>query len=95
MFEDIGSKIKTTAQIFCWIGISLSIIFTFIFWSQQLVGSGFICLFVGPIASWISSFALYGFGELIEKTTKILIELHKLNYNLKENNKANNSNNNT
>jgi hypothetical protein len=71
MFENIGKKIKTLAEVVCTILIVLSLL------------GGFICgialdnitfLFIGIIsafASWISGFCLYGFGELIEQTTRI------------------------
>ena len=33
--------------------------------------SGIVLLIVGPLVSWMSSLALYGFGELIERTVSI------------------------
>ncbi len=33
--------------------------------------TAWILLIVGPLVSWISSFVLYGFGELIERTSDI------------------------
>ena len=32
---------------------------------------GLVLIVAGPIGSWISSFFVYGFGELIEKTSEI------------------------
>lgn len=34
-------------------------------------GFGFAVLILGPLASWVSSFFLYGFGELIETNCEI------------------------
>ena len=36
-----------------------------------MVGTGFAVLIVGSLVSWIGSFFVYGFGELIENTTVI------------------------
>ncbi len=71
MFDNIGGKIKTLAKIFCWIGIVFSVIFGIflIIGEQVIIGLGL--LFGGSILSWISSFVLYGFGELIDNSEKI------------------------
>ena len=39
--------------------------------TTTLTTTGWVLLFVGPLASWISSFTLYGFGELIDRTASI------------------------
>ena len=39
--------------------------------SDDLMIYGVITIIVGPLAAWVSSWLLYGFGELIEKTTEI------------------------
>ena len=86
MFDNIGSKIKTLAVIIAWVGIIGSIIAGIILisigismnnssWSGSpgagLIWSGIVCIIWGSLLSWISSFVLYGFGELIVKTTEI------------------------
>lgn len=73
MFDDIGGKLKTVAKVFCWIGIVCSVIFAIVFFASNdrynpTVLPGFICLIVGPLASWLGSLTLYGFGELIDLT---------------------------
>ncbi len=69
MFDNIGKKIKTLAVVLTVVGIAASIIigaYLFLF-------IGIVCLVVmvvGPLISWIAAFALYGFGELVDKTAE-------------------------
>lgn len=67
MYDNIGGKIKELAKIGTIIGIILSVIVGILL--ITLVNSiiGIVLVFVLPIAFWISSFPLYGFGELIDK----------------------------
>ena len=69
-FENIGGKIKTLAVVTTIIGISLSVILGFVLMDTS-VGTGMLVLVGGSLFSWISAFFMYGFGELIEKTTEI------------------------
>ena len=81
MFNNIGAKIKVLAQVWAWIGIIVSVIVGFYLIIQgsgvhrggggEVVGVGIGILIGGALWSWISSWGLYGFGELIEKTTEI------------------------
>ncbi len=76
MFNNIGKKIKTLAVVLCWIGIALSIIGGFILMTTiNRSAAGFFLGILesglGFLASWIGSFLLYGFGELIDKTADI------------------------
>ena len=70
MFENIGGKIKGLAKFICWAGITITVL-------RNLIGlnsRGFAAIFwmvVGCLLSWIGSFFVYGFGELIEKVTSI------------------------
>ena len=68
MFNNIGGKIKTLAQVVCWLGIIASVIFGIILMLQNEdnVLIGFIVLILGCFFSWISSFMTYGFGQLVE-----------------------------
>ena len=73
MFENIGRKIKSLAVIDFVLGSILCIIagLALIIQSDRYnptATAGFIVLIAGPLVFWISSFCLYGFGELIEKT---------------------------
>ena len=71
MFENISDKIKTLAKITTIVGIAFSIIFGLCFLivlNQILLGLAIAVL--GSLASWVGSFVLYGFGELIENTSR-------------------------
>ncbi len=83
MFKNISGKIKTLAQTICWIGIIISVIVGLYIFITTIIKSnnaaiivtgsltGILYLIIGPILSWVGSFLMYGFGELIEKTCKI------------------------
>ncbi len=79
MFDNIGGKIKSLAQIACWIGMVCSVIWGIVVWVEELgfwLGLGIIVL--GSLASWISTFTLYGFGQLIENSDYQKYYLKKL-----------------
>ena len=70
LYENIGSKIKNWAK---WIFIieAIGAIITglvLLFTDEDLILYGFLTLVCGPIVAWVSSWILYGFGELVEKT---------------------------
>ena len=74
MFDNIGSKIKSLAKVICWAGIVCTSIAGFIMLvsGEDVISPlGLALMIVGPLSSWIGSFFVYGFGELIEKTTAI------------------------
>ena len=73
MFDNIGRKIKSLASILCWIGIIAWIIcgICIVLINKRLIAVGFLVMLLGPITSWLASFLLYGFGELIDKTDEI------------------------
>lgn len=78
MFSNIGSKIKILAQVMTWLGIIASVIGGLVLMAidEDLIPAGLITALLGPLISWLSSFVLYGFGQLIENTDK-LVELSK------------------
>lgn len=71
MFQNISDKIKTLAIVCTVIGILGSIIGGIVLCTVDLIAVGIIVMLLGSIFSWIASFVLYGFGELIEKTCEI------------------------
>jgi hypothetical protein len=86
MFDNIGGKIKGLAKTVCWIGIGISVFIGFVFvliGAESSYGSndnvlaplGMFIMLGGLFLSWISSFLLYGFGQLIENSDK-LVELN-------------------
>ena len=75
MFDDIGGKIKNLATVICVVGIIASVILAIALWSQNdkynpTVALGFGVLIGGCVGSWVGSFFMYGFGELIDETTR-------------------------
>ena len=70
MFENIGEKIKTLATVISILGIGISCIYGLALIGQKF-GAGILVAGIGSLISWISSFALYGFGELIETNHEI------------------------
>ena len=89
MYNNIGSKIKTLAKFICiciavvWIIIGFSLILNR--YSSLFVRLiGLLITIIGPLFAWISSFLLYGYGELIEQNEEIKKEIRKLTKNSKE-----------
>ena len=78
MYSNIGGKIKVLAIIIFILGAVTTIIKGISMVDQ--VGhatNGLILMLLGPLAAWISTWLLYGFGELIEKTCKIAENAYK------------------
>jgi membrane-bound ClpP family serine protease len=80
MWDNIGGKIKILAKVIACVGIIASIIGGIVLIStgtdmrrggELYVGLGLGSMFIGTLISWISAWFMYGFGELIEKTTAI------------------------
>ncbi len=78
MFEDIGGKIKGLAKVFCWLGIIASVItgIALMVTDEDLILAGLLSMVVGSFASWISTWLLYGFGEIIDKLYEIEANTH-------------------
>ena len=79
MFSNIGQKIKTLAKVCTWIGIICSILcgLVVIFEGGDIesILIGFLIGIAGSLFSWIGSFLLYGFGQLVENSDKIVKSL--------------------
>ncbi len=74
MFDNIGGKIKTLAQVVTWIGIIASVISGFAIMSidEEMIFVGLMVMIFGALMSWVSSFVLYGFGQLVENSDKLV-----------------------
>lgn len=69
LYQNIGRKIKTIAIVNVILSTLFSVIFGFVYLAlEHKIILATIIIILGPILSFISSFTLYGFGELIEKT---------------------------
>ena len=77
MFTNIGKKIKTWASVLCWLGIVCSVIagIAMCVVSKDLIVSGILTIIFGALASWIGSFMVYGFGELVDNSQAIRAKL--------------------
>ena len=75
MFDEIGNKIKTVAQVFTWIGIVGSVIWGFVVMGSNVDNAvlfGILIIAIGSLVSWLGSLTLYGFGQLIENTDELV-----------------------
>ena len=83
MWENISDKIKILAKIIAILGIISSLIAGIIFTNQGFIINkeseggelylliGFVIIIGGSIFSWVASWFMYGFGDIIEKITAI------------------------
>ena len=91
MYTNIGGKIKLLAKVWAWLGIVASVgaaiaqlminqapygMVDGISLMSILAAVGIVI--AGTLISWVSSWALYGFGELISKTSEIAENTRKL-----------------
>ena len=77
MFDNIGRKIKGVAIANCVIGVVASIISGIVFIVDGN-GDGWLMSWVlGPVLSWVGSFLLYGFGQLVENSDIIVQNMPK------------------
>ena len=73
MFANIGSKIMGLAQFECWLGIIACIIsgLVMIVSDSDMIGYGLLIMAGGSLASWVGSWLIYAFGELLETVKQI------------------------
>ena len=70
MFSNIGGKIKTLAVVVCVLGSIVSFVVGVAMLAVGAV-NGLLIILVGVLCSWIGTFSLYGFGQLIEDASAI------------------------
>lgn len=89
MFDNISDKMKSAATALAILGITGSIIIGIIIISEANNSyypsatetlSGWLVIIVGSLSSWVSSFTLYGFGQLIENTDAIFSEMESIRH---------------
>ncbi len=82
MYENVGGKLKGLAVASMLVGIILSISIGGLFFeNEDMIFIGIIIMIAGFLMSWISSLALYGFGQLVENSDKIAIGMRKKQVN--------------
>ena len=70
MYNNIGKKIKILAKVIFGVEAVLTFIIGLALLGEDAV-SGLLVLIIGPIIGWVSSWVLYGFGELVENVKEI------------------------
>ena len=79
MFKNIGGKIKTLATVITCAFIVLSIVVGVLLMANDMALVGVLLMLVGFLFAWVSSFVLYGYGQMIENSDKLVaIERMKL-----------------
>ena len=75
MFKNIGGKIKKVLEIVTTIGIVASVILGILIMliDDEMVLIGLVVMALGCFSSWIGSFLLYGYGQLIENSDKLVL----------------------
>lgn len=75
MFENVGGKIKTLVKVVFFLEVIVFIVGGIIiassYHSDEMIWTGVGVAVVGPLVAWISSLALYAFGELVESNLRI------------------------
>ncbi len=83
LYSNIGGKIKNWAM---WIFVVEAIgavagALVLLFQGDEFIITGLLTIVLGPIIAWVSSWLLYAFGELVEKTcmneknTRVIAEM--------------------
>ena len=80
-YENIGDKIKGLAQMVFVVEAIAAVItgIALMATDEDLILYGLLVLIVGPIIAWVSSWLLYGFGQLIENSDIIAEEYNRKN----------------
>lgn len=78
MFKKSGTRCKSIATAYCWIGIIMSVIAGIAFIAMGDVMNGLLIALLGSAASWLSSLGLYTIGETEERTAAMKAELSEL-----------------
>ncbi len=68
MYDNIGKKIKMLTRIATIISI-VAVIIVGLILVEDNPALGLVLIFLCPVVCWVSSFFMYGFGELVDKVT--------------------------
>lgn len=73
MYDNIGGKIKGLAKASFIVAAIAEVItgIALMAADEDLILYGLLVMVVGPIVAWVSSWLLYGFGELIDRVCEI------------------------
>ncbi len=85
MYKNIGGKIKILAVVLCIIeAIAAICIAVPLLDRKYTFDAGMLILLAGPVIAWLSSCFIYGFGELIEKTSVIAMNTSRCGFSRNE-----------
>ncbi len=81
MYDNIGGKIKNLAKAIVIVEAIVSIIIGIVLMStdEDLMLTGLLVMLCGPIIAWVSSWPVYGYGQLIENSDIIAEEYNRKN----------------
>jgi hypothetical protein len=70
MYKNTAKKLKILAPISAIVGILFSLYVGLAIFFSESIGLGLICGFLGIFSSIVISFLIYGFGVLVENSSK-------------------------
>ena len=91
MYDNIGEKIKGLAKVMFIVEAIAAVIGGIVLLGDEFLAIGLLTLFLGPVVAWISSWLLYGFGELIDNVCRIAANTRTLKNESTSFNTANNA----
>lgn len=68
LYDNIGTKIKGWAKVIFVVEALGAIVTGIVLMCDENFFPGLLTALLGPVVAWVSSWILYGFGELVEKT---------------------------
>lgn len=77
-YDNIGSKIKNWAKGIFWVEAIAAVIGGIVLLCEGEVVPGLLVILFGPVAAWMLSWLLYGYGQLIENSDIIAEEYKKV-----------------
>lgn len=87
MYSNIGGKIKALAMVVCGIGAFISVVYGIYLIVNYSTGAeidyrvllvGLIIIIIGVLLSWTGSFVLYGFGQLVQNSDRLVKHAEQL-----------------
>ena len=75
MFNNIGQKIKSLAKVFFWIGVIGSAVSGVVMMTaddEAMIVFGVLTIVFGIMFSWVGNFFIYGFGQLVENSDRMV-----------------------
>ncbi len=78
MYKNIGGKIKNVAEIITTIGCFASVVLGILVMvlgdgNGAMIFTGLVVMAIGCFGSWLSTLLLYGYGQMIENSDKLVM----------------------